>query len=61
MQRAGCPTQGEDIGLSRAEALETGKKAQVIRNRYTALDLAWDLGILEPALARMEDDPLYLR
>jgi glycerol-1-phosphate dehydrogenase [NAD(P)+] len=61
LQRAGCPIRGEDIGLSRVEALETGKKAQVIRNRYTALDLAWDLGILGPTLERIKDDPLYLR
>jgi len=61
LQRAHCPIRGEAIGLSRTEALETGKKAQVIRNRYTALDLAWDLGILESALGRIEDDPLYLR
>ncbi len=61
LQRARCPIRAEDAGLSRAEAIETGKKAQVIRNRYTVLDLAWDLGILEPALERIKDDPLYLR
>ncbi len=59
--RSGCPVRAEEIGLTRTEAIATARKAQMIRNRYTALDLAWDLGILEDAIARMEASPLCLR
>jgi len=59
--RSGCPVRAEEIGLTRTEAIETARKAQMIRNRYTALDLAWDLGILEDAIAKMEASPSCLR
>jgi len=59
--RAGCPVTAQEIGLGRTEAITTARKAQMIRNRYTALDLAWDLGLLEDALERMENSPVYLR
>ncbi len=61
LDRAGCPTRPEEIGLTRNEAIATARAAQMIRNRYTTLDLAWDLGILEDALAAMERDDRYLR
>jgi hypothetical protein len=33
----------------------------MIRNRYTVLDLAWDLGVFEEILGRLEDSAIYLR
>ncbi len=61
LERAGCPTKPEEIGLSRETVLGTATLAQMIRNRYTALDLAWDLGLLERSMAAMEENPVYLR
>lgn len=60
LRRAGCPIKAETIGLGRSEAIRTGIKAQMIRNRYTVLDLAWDFGILDDLLARIEADSRYL-
>lgn len=61
LDKAGCPTKPEDIGLTRAAAIATARKAQMIRNRYTALDLAWDLGILDGTLGEIEANSIYLR
>lgn len=61
LERAGCPTKPEEIGLTRKEAIATARKAQMIRNRYTALDLAWDMGILDSSLADLERNQKYLR
>ncbi|GAB1482713.1 hypothetical protein MASR2M78_15290 [Treponema sp.] len=61
LKRAGCPVLPEEIALTRNEALATARKAQMIRNRYTVLDLAWDFGILEETLAAIEVDKHYLR
>ncbi len=44
---AGCPTAPEDIGLSREDLRATYTRARMIRSRYTALDLAYEAGILE--------------
>jgi glycerol-1-phosphate dehydrogenase [NAD(P)+] len=60
MARGGCPLKPEDIGLDRAGTIATARRAQMIRNRYTVLDLAWDLGIFEETLSRMEDSNRYL-
>ena len=58
---AGCPIRGEDIGLARGEVIATARKAQMLRNRYTALDLAWDFGVLEDVLGELERSATYLR
>lgn len=60
LARAGCPVCAEDIGLSREEAIGTARLAQMIRNRYTVLDLGWDLGAFEGVLEAMEADYRYL-
>jgi glycerol-1-phosphate dehydrogenase [NAD(P)+] len=59
-RRARCPRTAEEIGLGRAQAIATGLKAQMIRNRYTVLDLAWDFGVLEAVLADLEAAPRIL-
>lgn len=44
---SGCPLEPGTIGLSK-EALEKGiRKAQLIRNRYTCLDLLYEIGYLD--------------
>lgn len=60
-RRASCPRRPEEIGLERSAAIATARRAQMIRNRYTVLDLAWDFGVLDEILARVESDGRYLR
>jgi glycerol-1-phosphate dehydrogenase [NAD(P)+] len=60
LARAGCPVCAEDIGLAREEAIGTARLAQMIRNRYTVLDLGWDLGAFDGVLEAMEADYRYL-
>ncbi|MDR0668961.1 MAG: sn-glycerol-1-phosphate dehydrogenase [Treponema sp.] len=61
LAQALCPLKPETIGLSRSEAIATARRAQMMRNKYGILDLAWDLGVLEPILSRLEDSETYLR
>lgn len=60
LARAGCPVCAEDIGLSREDAIGTARLAQMIRKRYTVLDLGWDLGAFDGILEAMEADYRYL-
>jgi glycerol-1-phosphate dehydrogenase [NAD(P)+] len=59
--RALCPLRPEIIGLSRAQAIATARRAQMMRNKYCLLDLSWDMGVMETILSRMEDSEEYLR
>jgi glycerol-1-phosphate dehydrogenase [NAD(P)+] len=60
LKEGGCPVLPEEINLKRSEVIATARRAQMIRNRYTVLDLAWDLGVFEEILTKMEEGP-YLR
>ena len=53
-QRAGCPVHPAEIGLARADFRDGFRRARLIRKRYTVLDLAYEAGILELLLDRME-------
>jgi glycerol-1-phosphate dehydrogenase [NAD(P)+] len=46
LRAAGCPTGPAEIGLHRSAFQETYQRAQMIRRRYTVLDLATETGIL---------------
>lgn len=46
LRAAGCPTQPEEIGVSRPELEESYTLARTIRSRYTILDLVNETGIL---------------
>ncbi|MDR0450745.1 MAG: sn-glycerol-1-phosphate dehydrogenase [Treponema sp.] len=59
--KALCPLRGEDIGLTRADVIATTRRAQMMRNKYTVIDLAWDTGAMEGVLAKMEESDIYLR
>ncbi|MBR7131627.1 MAG: sn-glycerol-1-phosphate dehydrogenase [Lentisphaeria bacterium] len=50
LQAAGCPVTPEEIGLTEAQFLHGIKTAQLIRHRYTILDLLYELGLLDEAL-----------
>jgi glycerol-1-phosphate dehydrogenase [NAD(P)+] len=60
MEEAGCPVKPEQINLTQSAAIATARRAQMMRNKYCVLDLAWDMGVFEPVLSRMESSPLYL-
>lgn len=50
LRRAGAPSKPEDIGLTVADVKQTFPKAMYYRSRYTALDVAWELGIFDEVL-----------
>ncbi len=50
---AGAPTQAEQIGVSPAELKAAIREGRKIRDRYTALDVAAELGILDGFADRM--------
>jgi glycerol-1-phosphate dehydrogenase [NAD(P)+] len=58
--QAGCPVEPGQIGLDRRRVRETFPLAQMIRNRYTALDLAFDVGWLEECADRVIESKEYL-
>ena len=47
LSAAGAPTTAAELGVSQDEARELFVVARDMRARYTVLDLAWDLGLLE--------------
>ena len=47
LQAAGSPSRPEDIGLSVDKVRATFPRAMYYRSRYTALDVAWELGIFD--------------
>ena len=51
--KSGSATTCADLGKSRDDALDALINARYIRGRYTILDLAHDLGILEEAAERI--------
>jgi glycerol-1-phosphate dehydrogenase [NAD(P)+] len=60
LAKAGCPLVPETIGLSRAEVIATARRAQMIRNKYSVLDLAWDMGVFGAVLSKLEESGEYL-
>jgi glycerol-1-phosphate dehydrogenase [NAD(P)+] len=61
MARGGCPCLPGDISLTRRDVIGAARLAQMIRNRYTVLDMAWDLGVFERILERFEETGGYLQ
>jgi glycerol-1-phosphate dehydrogenase [NAD(P)+] len=60
MACGGCPVLPGAINLNRSKVIATARRAQMMRNRYTVLDLAWDMGVFEEVLTKIEAGP-YLR
>ena len=50
---AGAPTRPEDIGLSVDDVRQAFPRAMYYRSRYTALDVAWELGLFEDLVAEV--------
>lgn len=53
LQAAGAPTQSEEIGVTRERLRATFRSAFFIRRRFTVLDLAMRLGVLDSALDKV--------
>ena len=53
LHKAGCPTSPEEIGLSREDFRATYRRAQMIRSRYTILDLTNETGILDECVEEL--------
>jgi glycerol-1-phosphate dehydrogenase [NAD(P)+] len=58
-KKAGAPVQPTETGLSRERIIAAARKAQMIRNRFTVLDLAYETGALGRTMKRMEASGLY--
>ncbi len=53
--KAGVPTSADALGLSRSDVFRALTSAHEIRNRYTVLDLASDVGVLERTAEELID------
>ncbi len=53
LQSANCPVTPEAIGLDREQFIHGIKTAQLIRHRYTILDLLYELGLLDEAIKKL--------
>lgn len=54
LQAAGCPVHPEEIGVAVPRCAVTTVVAQMLRTRYTVLDLAYETGRLYDVVARVE-------
>ncbi|MDR1420869.1 MAG: sn-glycerol-1-phosphate dehydrogenase [Treponema sp.] len=61
LQDSGCPLAPEEIGLTRERTIATARRAQMIRTKYSVLDLAWDMGSFDTVIKKMEASSIYLR
>lgn len=52
LANAGCPVEPASVGIDRERFLRTIRLAQAMRNRFTVLDLAWELGRFEECAER---------
>ncbi len=53
LRAAGCPTSPEEIGLSPEAFRATYRRAQMLRKRYTVLDLANEAGVLDECVGEL--------
>jgi glycerol-1-phosphate dehydrogenase [NAD(P)+] len=53
LEAAGCPTTPAQIGLELDRFRQTYRRAQMIRRRYTVLDLANETGLLETCVEEL--------
>lgn len=55
LRRAGAPASPADIGLTFDDVRAMFPKAMYYRSRYTALDVAWELGLFDELVAEVFD------
>ena len=56
LRLAGAPSRPDDIGLTADDVRAIFPKAMYYRSRYTALDVAWELGIFDELVADVFDN-----
>ena len=61
LKRAGCAVDPEEIGVTRERAVRTILLAQTMRERYTVLDLLYELGVLDEFAERISTSTSYWR
>lgn len=54
MQTVSCPTKATEINATREDLIRAIKGAQMIRDRYTILDVFYEAGLLDEALSALE-------
>ena len=54
LRDAGCPTTAKEIGLDKEQFIHGIKTAQLIRNRYTIIDMLYETGLLDDALKKLD-------
>ncbi len=54
LKKANCPTRPAEIGLTREQVFKVVPTAQMIRIRYTVLDLLYECGLLDDACKNLE-------
>ena len=54
LKKANCPTSPAEIGLTREQFFHAVPAAQLIRTRYTVLDLLYECGLLDDACKTLE-------
>jgi len=59
LTKAKCPVLPAEVNLKRHELIACSSRAQMIRVRYNALDMAWDLGCFKTVLSKMETSDKY--
>jgi glycerol-1-phosphate dehydrogenase [NAD(P)+] len=59
LAQSGCPTTPEAVGLSRAELRRDYSRVRLLRRRYTALDLAFEAGLLPRIVEALFTSPGY--
>lgn len=60
LHTAGCPVEPGGIGLTRDQVRETFVRAQMIRPRYTVMDLAYELGWFEECVDEIFSSSAWL-
>ena len=60
LRKAGAPVRPEDIGIEKPDVNEIYRLARLIRNRYTCLDFAYDIGILDACIDEVIGSDTYL-
>lgn len=57
---AGAASTASQIGMTRSQVVRTLVRSQLIRNRYTILDVLDDLGLMEKAIIELESSQDFL-
>ena len=54
MEKCGLPMTPADLGISKQDTIDALAGARDIRDKYQTCNLIWDLGLMDEAVAKME-------